>query len=179
VAAVSSSGSNNGGSSSSTAGASSGRRTPLQCYADFMAAFRDEFGPQLGHLIEEVVVGSGPCGELRYPSYLEANGWRFPGVGEFICYDRRALASLAAAAEAAGRPEWGYAGPHDSGAYNSAPADTGFFKPRGSWDTGVCAWRGDTAWSTAPIAPLPAIMTPAAAPLRAACLLLQSMATSS
>lgn len=49
---------------------------------------RDEFAPHLGTLIEEVVVGSGPCGELRYPSYVEANGWRFPGVGEFQCYDR-------------------------------------------------------------------------------------------
>jgi beta-amylase len=49
---------------------------------------RDEFAGHLGTLIEEVVVGSGPCGELRYPSYVEANGWRFPGVGEFQCYDR-------------------------------------------------------------------------------------------
>lgn len=53
-----------------------------------MVAFRDEFHVHLGTLIEEVVVGSGPCGELRYPSYVEANGWRFPGVGEFQCYDR-------------------------------------------------------------------------------------------
>jgi len=31
----------------------------------------------------------GPCGELRYPSYPEANGtWRFPGIGEFQCYDK-------------------------------------------------------------------------------------------
>jgi len=53
------------------------------------------------------------------------------------CADRRALASLAAAAEAAGHPEWGYAGPHDSGGYNSLPLDTDFFKPHGgSWDTG-------------------------------------------
>ncbi len=37
----------------------------------------------MGSLVEEVVVGAGPCGELRYPSYVEANGWRFPGVGEF------------------------------------------------------------------------------------------------
>jgi hypothetical protein len=43
----------------------------------------------------------------RYPAYFEPNGWRFPGVGEFQCHDRRALASLAAAATAAGRPEWG------------------------------------------------------------------------
>ena len=34
-------------------------------------------------MVEEVVVGAGPCGELRFPSYVEANGWRFPGVGEF------------------------------------------------------------------------------------------------
>lgn len=53
------------------------------------------FGCHAGVLIEDIVVGSGPCGELRYPSYLEANGWRFPGIGEFQCYDRRALASLA------------------------------------------------------------------------------------
>jgi hypothetical protein len=65
-----------------------GMRTPLQCYVDLMVAFREEFAVHLGTLIEEVVVGSGPCGELRYPSYVEANGWRFPGVGEFQCYDR-------------------------------------------------------------------------------------------
>ena len=42
-------------------------------------------------------------------------------VGEFQCYDRRALASLAAAAEATGHSEWGYSGPHDAGDYNSNP----------------------------------------------------------
>ncbi len=42
-------------------------------------------------------------------------------MGEFQCYDRRALASLAAAAQEAGHPEWGYTGPHDSGTYNSTP----------------------------------------------------------
>lgn len=49
----------------------------------------------LGAFVEDIVIGSGPCGELRFPSYVEANGWKFPGVGEFQCYDRRALASLA------------------------------------------------------------------------------------
>lgn len=88
-----------------------------------------------GALIEDIVVGSGPCGELRYPSYLEGNGWRFPGLGEFQCYDRRALASLAAAAREAGHPEWGYGGPHDAGTYNSLPEETGFFRRGGSWDT--------------------------------------------
>lgn len=34
-------------------------------------------------------MGMGPCGELRYPSYPESNGtWRFPGIGEFQCYDK-------------------------------------------------------------------------------------------
>ena len=45
-----------------------------------MRSFRDNFLADLGSNIEEVVVGTGPCGELRYPSYPEANGWRFPGV---------------------------------------------------------------------------------------------------
>lgn len=31
-----------------------------------MVAFRDAFCEQLGSLIEEVVVGTGPCGELRW-----------------------------------------------------------------------------------------------------------------
>lgn len=44
------------------------------------SAFAEEFASDLGSAIEEVVIGSGPSGELRYPSYLEANGWRFPGV---------------------------------------------------------------------------------------------------
>ena len=57
-----------------------GGRSPLECYGDFMVAFRDAFLDDLGSAIEEVVVGAGPCGELRYPSYVEASGWRFPGV---------------------------------------------------------------------------------------------------
>jgi hypothetical protein len=48
---------------------------------------------RLNHLCftgtQEIQVGMGPCGELRYPSYPEANGtWRFPGIGEFQCYDK-------------------------------------------------------------------------------------------
>lgn len=40
-------------------------------------------------LLQEIQVGMGPCGELRYPSYPESNGtWRFPGIGEFQCYDK-------------------------------------------------------------------------------------------
>lgn len=51
------------------------------------------------------------------------------------CYDRRALASLAAAARERGCPEWGFGGPHDTGDYNSNPEDTGFYNHEGSWDT--------------------------------------------
>ena len=125
-----------------------GGRSPLQCYREFMEAFRAEFEQELGigrrrrrkqrssggkevngngdgdangggeesddddasfsslAVIDEVVVGAGPCGELRYPSYFEPHGWRFPGVGEFQCHDRRARASLAEAARKVGRPEW-------------------------------------------------------------------------
>jgi len=40
-------------------------------------------------LLQEIQLGMGPCGELRYPSYPETNGtWRFPGIGEFQCYDK-------------------------------------------------------------------------------------------
>ena len=114
-------------------------RSPLQCYVDFMKAFRDAFlsrGSSTTDAISEVVLGTGPCGELRYPSYAETNGWRFPGIGEFQCYDRRALASLASAAEACGRPEWGHGGPEGVGDYNSMPEDTSFFKSwDGTWET--------------------------------------------
>lgn len=33
--------------------------------------------------IVEIEVGLGPCGELRYPSYPETQGWVYPGIGEF------------------------------------------------------------------------------------------------
>uniref|UniRef100_A0A061R8X8 Beta-amylase n=1 Tax=Tetraselmis sp. GSL018 TaxID=582737 RepID=A0A061R8X8_9CHLO len=111
-------------------------RSPIECYQEFMHDFAQAFRAELGSVIEEVVVGAGPCGELRYPSYVEANGWRFPGVGEFQCYDRRALAQLAEAAADAGHPEWGHAGPHNAGWYNSAPEETGFFSTvEGSWSS--------------------------------------------
>ena len=56
-------------------------RTALECYADFMYAFRETFIDDIGAAIHEIAVGGGPCGELRYPSYVETQGWRFPGVG--------------------------------------------------------------------------------------------------
>ncbi|KAL8162849.1 hypothetical protein V2J09_014338 [Rumex salicifolius] len=112
-------------------------RTPVQCYSDFMLAFRDNFKHLLGDTIAEIQVGMGPAGELRYPSYPEGDGtWKFPGIGAFQCYDKYMLSSLKAAAEAAGKPEWGHTGPTDAGHYNNWPEDTTFFrKEGGGWTT--------------------------------------------
>lgn len=33
--------------------------------------------------IVDIEVGLGPAGELRYPSYTQSQGWKFPGIGEF------------------------------------------------------------------------------------------------
>eukprot|EP00166_Cyanidium_caldarium_P003339 ctg_324.g214 len=64
-------------------------RTPVECYAEFVNAFADEFGEEFfGDVIHEIHVGLGPAGEIRYPSYPLAKGiWEFPGIGEFQCYD--------------------------------------------------------------------------------------------
>nr|GMD97295.1 beta-amylase 3, chloroplastic [Ipomoea batatas]GME00009.1 beta-amylase 3, chloroplastic [Ipomoea batatas] len=111
-------------------------RTPVQVYADYMRSFRERFKEYMGNVIVEVQVGMGPCGELRYPSYPESNGtWRFPGIGEFQCYDKYMRASLAASAEALGKGDWGRSGPHDAGQYHQFPEDTGFFRRDGTWKT--------------------------------------------
>ncbi|CAI0417702.1 unnamed protein product [Linum tenue] len=111
-------------------------RTPIQVYTDFMRSFRNRFSDDLGEVIVEVQVGMGPCGELRYPAYPESNGtWRFPGIGEFQCYDKYMRASLKASAQEAGNQDWGQGGPHDSGQYNQFPDDTGFFRREGTWNT--------------------------------------------
>ncbi|GLJ55988.1 hypothetical protein SUGI_1201970 [Cryptomeria japonica] len=111
-------------------------RSPIQVYTDYMASFRDTFKDALGNVIVEIQVGMGPCGELRYPSYPESNGtWRFPGIGEFQCYDKYMKASLMACAEAAGQSGWGKTGPHDSGYYSQFPEDAGFFRREGTWDS--------------------------------------------
>ncbi|CAM8941126.1 unnamed protein product [Rhodiola kirilowii] len=111
-------------------------RTPIQVYSDYMRSFRDRFREYLGGVIMEIQVGMGPCGELRYPSYPETNGtWRFPGIGEFQCYDKYMKSSLQASADVIGKSDWGRNGPHDSGNYNQFPDDTGFFRRDGTWNT--------------------------------------------
>lgn len=59
--------------------------------AEILLGFRNSFQFQL----QEIQVGLGPCGELRYPAYPESNGtWKFPGIGEFQCYDKVSLTPI-------------------------------------------------------------------------------------
>lgn len=41
-------------------------RTALQCYEDFMLSFVNKFESFIGSVIEEISIGLGPSGELRY-----------------------------------------------------------------------------------------------------------------
>lgn len=55
-----------------------------QVFYYFMQSFKTELGEFIDDgTITEVEVGLGPCGELRYPSYPETQGWKYPGTGEF------------------------------------------------------------------------------------------------
>lgn len=111
-------------------------RTPIEIYKDFTSAFTSTFRNLMGTVITEITVGLGPAGELRYPSYPEGDGrWRFPGVGEFQCYDKYMLADLQSTANEIGRPEWGHGGPHDAGHYNSRSWETQFFNHWGTFQS--------------------------------------------
>ncbi|KAH9604919.1 hypothetical protein KSS87_015350 [Heliosperma pusillum] len=104
-------------------------RTALQCYEDFIFSFLDEFDTLVGGAIEEISVGLGPAGELRYPAHRFADGrWRFPGIGEFQCYDKYMMNDLKMVACQEGNSQWGDKGPHDAGSYNSFPSGTPFFE---------------------------------------------------
>ena len=114
-----------------------GDRSPLECYRDFMASFRATFEHYLcaregeeEPVITQVIVGLGPCGELRYPSYRVESGWYFPGVGEFQAFDERARMSLAYEAAAFGKPEWGQYPPTDSPGYDRDPEGSRLPLPR-------------------------------------------------
>lgn len=66
----------------------SANRDALTCYSDFMKAFAEamEVHIQDGTIVE-IQVGMGPCGELRYPSYMLSHGWNYPGVGLLMAHD--------------------------------------------------------------------------------------------
>jgi len=102
-------------------------RTPLQIYADYMQSFADNFKQFMPQTINQVQVGMGPAGELRYPAY-QTNKWTYCGIGEFQCYDTFMLANLSAAAQQRGEPQWGKGGPDDAGTYDSDPDNAPFFQ---------------------------------------------------
>ncbi|CAB4274265.1 unnamed protein product [Prunus armeniaca] len=109
-------------------------RTAVEIYSDYMKSFRENFADFLETgLIIDIEVGLGPAGELRYPSYPESQGWVFPGIGEFQCYDKYLQADFKEAATAAGHPEWEL--PDNAGEYNDAPESTEFFKSNGTYLT--------------------------------------------
>uniref|UniRef100_A0A7N0T2L9 Beta-amylase n=1 Tax=Kalanchoe fedtschenkoi TaxID=63787 RepID=A0A7N0T2L9_KALFE len=109
-------------------------RTAIEVYFDFMKSFRVEFHQFFEDgCISMIQVGLGPCGHLRYPSYPIKHGWRYPGAGQFQCYDQYLLKNLATAAEARGHSFWGRA-PDNAGSYNSRPFETGFFCDGGDYD---------------------------------------------
>lgn len=109
-------------------------RTAVEVYFDYMRSFRVEFDDYFEDgIISAVEVGLGPCGELRYPSYPVKHGWRYPGIGEFQCYDQYLLKSLRKAAESRGHSFWAR-GPENAGSYNSRPHETDFFCDGGDYD---------------------------------------------
>ncbi len=126
-------------------------RTGIQMYSDFMAAVASTFGHYIRQgIINEIEVGLGPAGELRYPAYQGAY-WSYPGIGAFQFYDPGMKASFAAAAKAAGHPEW-TSFPTDAGNYKDQPPSTvpffrdGYKTPYGrfllSWYSGTLIDHG-------------------------------------
>ncbi|KAG6742572.1 hypothetical protein POTOM_053444 [Populus tomentosa] len=111
-----------------------GGRTAIEMYSDYMKSFRENMADFLeaGQIID-IEVGCGAAGELRYPSYPETQGWVFPGIGEFQCYDKYLKAEFKEAAKNAGHPEWEL--PDDAGTYNDKPDSTEFFKQNGTYLT--------------------------------------------
>ncbi|KAF9610035.1 hypothetical protein IFM89_019763, partial [Coptis chinensis] len=108
-------------------------RTPVQCYADFMRSFRDNFKHLLGDTIVEIQVGMGPAGSSDIPHTLSRMG---PGNSLELELSSVMTSSLKAAAEASGNPKWGSSGPTDAGHYNNWPEDTQFFRrENGGWDS--------------------------------------------
>ncbi|KAK2943044.1 putative Beta-amylase 3, chloroplastic [Blattamonas nauphoetae] len=101
-------------------------RTPLQCYRDFMTAFKSAMGSYFGTTIEEIQVGCGPCGELRYPSYV-TSVWKFPGVGEFQCYDEGMKADWEKEVTQIGHQDW-IELPQNTGNYNDTPDSIPFWQ---------------------------------------------------
>ncbi|KAL8153057.1 hypothetical protein V2J09_010817 [Rumex salicifolius] len=110
-------------------------RTAVEMYRDYMRSFRESMSDFLDSgLIVDLEVGLGPAGELRYPSYPQNQGWKFPGIGEFQCYDKYLKEDFKKAARAAGHPEWELPD-NAAGEYNDKPEETEFFRANGTYVT--------------------------------------------
>lgn len=82
---------------------------------------------------QDISIGLGPDGELRYPSLLSSAS---TGVGQFQCYDKHMLSQLQRHADECGNHNWGLSGPHDAPNYDQTPESGNFFKDaNGSWET--------------------------------------------
>lgn len=68
----------------------------MQVYFDFMRSFRTKFDDLFAEgVICAVEIGLGASGELKYPSFSERMGWRYPGIGEFqVSIEAYAVLSL-------------------------------------------------------------------------------------
>ncbi|KAK8898381.1 beta-amylase [Tritrichomonas musculus] len=107
-----------------------GDRTPLEMYSDFMINFNQHFQKYIKNkTISKIEVGLGPCGELRYQSYLLSR-WEYPASGSFQCYDEMFKEMFIKDAKEAGHSEW-TSPPTDIGDnYNVYPGGSTF------WSTG-------------------------------------------
>ncbi|KAL1220424.1 Beta-amylase 6 [Cardamine amara subsp. amara] len=102
-------------------------RTAVEMYRDYMMSFRENMEDFISSgVIIDIEVGLGPAGELRYPSYSETQGWVFPGIGEFQCYDKYLRSDYEEEVRRIGHPEWKL--PQNAGEYNNIPQETGFFE---------------------------------------------------
>ncbi|KAK7261050.1 hypothetical protein RIF29_27353 [Crotalaria pallida] len=102
-------------------------RTAIEMYSDYMKSFRENMEDFLeSELLVHIEVGLGPAGELRYPSYSYSLGWKYPGIGEFQCYDKYLQADFEYCVERIGHAEWKL--PDNAGRCNDNPEDTEFFR---------------------------------------------------
>ena len=105
-----------------------GERTPLEMYQDFMFNFKKHFRKYIDNkTISKIEIGLGPCGELRYPSYLLSR-WEYPRIGSFQCYDEMFKQMFMKDAKEAGHKDWD-SPPNDTGySYNENPGEPTFWK---------------------------------------------------
>jgi len=121
---------------------SAGNRTPLKMYEDFFKAFKNKFSNLISSGdICEIEIGTGPCGEARYPSYQQSQGWSYPGCGSFQSYDSQFVSKLKSDAESAGHADYGH-NPDNVGDFNVQPFGSQFWTEgaSGAWNSDYGQW---------------------------------------